>query len=102
MATCFNKTMLLPKHTNRVFEKSEYSRCHILRFASFFSYLPATPCLPVVREVVTDPLIDLTQCHLLLWRAVDSKCDEAGVAVWWFAVFVLLHLFLVQCGVRIQ
>lgn len=69
---------------------------------SFSSYLPATSCLSVVRKVVTDPLVDLTQCHLLLWRAVDSERDEAGVAVGRFAVFVLLHLFLVQCGVRIQ
>lgn len=67
-----------------------------------FSHLPATARLPVVGKVITDPLVDLTQCHLLLWRAVDGKRDEAGVAVGWLAVLVLLHLLLVQCGVRIQ
>lgn len=68
----------------------------------FFSHLPATARLPVVGKVVTDPLVDLAQCHLLLWRAVNGKCDETGVAVGRFAILVLLHLFLVQRGVRIQ
>lgn len=67
-----------------------------------FSHLPAAARLPVVGKVITDPLVDLTQCHLLLWRAVDGKRDEAGVAVGWLAILVLLHLLLVQCGVRIQ
>jgi len=69
---------------------------------ALFSHLPATARLPVVGKVITDPLVDLTQCHLLLWRAVDGKRDEAGVAVWRLAILMLLHLLLVQRGIRIQ
>ncbi len=65
-------------------------------------YLPPAAGFPVIGEIVTDPLVDLAQCHFLLWRAVDGKSDEASVAVRRFAVLVLLHLFLVQCGVGVQ
>lgn len=65
-------------------------------------YLPPAAGFPVIGEIVTDPLVDLAQCHFLLWRAVDGKSDEASVAVRGFAVLVLLHLFLVQCGVGVQ
>lgn len=68
----------------------------------FAPYLPPAAGFPVIGEIVTDPLVDLAQCHFLLWRAVDGERDEAGVAVWRFAVLVLLHLFLVQCGVGVQ
>jgi len=67
-----------------------------------FPYLPATARLPVVGKVITDPLVDLAQGHLLLWRAVDSKRDKAGIAVGRLAVLVLLHLVLIQRGVMIQ
>lgn len=66
------------------------------------SYLPAAACLPVIGEIVTDPLVDFTQGHFLLWRAVDGKRDEAGVAVWWLSIFVLLYLLLVQRSVGVQ
>lgn len=67
-----------------------------------FPYLPAAACFPVVGKVITDPLVNLTQCHLLLWRTVDGKCDKAGIAIGRFAVLVLLDLLLIQCGVVIQ
>lgn len=66
------------------------------------SYLPTTASLSVIREIITDPLINLAQSHFLLWRAVDSKCDEAGVAIRGLAVLVLLDLLLVQSGVGVQ
>ena len=68
----------------------------------FLAHLPAAARLSVVGEVVTDPLVDLAQCHLLLWRAVDGEGDQAGVAVRRLAVLVLLHLLLVQGGVGVQ
>lgn len=66
------------------------------------SYLPAAARFSVVGEIITDPLVDLAQGHFLLWRAVNGESDEAGVAIWRLAVFVLLHLFLVQRSVVVQ
>lgn len=60
------------------------------------SYLPATACLAVVRKVVTDPLVDLTEGHPFARRTIDRKRDEAGVAIGRFAVSVLCNFFLVQ------
>lgn len=60
------------------------------------SYLPTAACFSVVGEVVTDPLVDLTEGHPFARRAVDCKGDEAGVAVGWFTISVLRSLLLVQ------
>lgn len=67
-----------------------------------YRVLPPAARLPVVGEVITDPLVDLAQRHLLLWRAVDGEGNEAGVAVRRLPVFMLLHLLLVQRGVGVQ
>lgn len=67
-----------------------------------FSYLPATSRLSVVRKVVADPLIDLTERHPFPRGAIYGKGDEAGVAIRGFAVSVLRSFFLIQCGSWIQ
>lgn len=60
------------------------------------SYLPAAACLSVVGEVVTDPLVDLTEGHPFTWRAIDGEGDETGIAVGWFTISVLRSFLLVQ------
>lgn len=67
-----------------------------------WSYLPATACFSVVREVVTDPLVYLTEGHSFARWAVDGEGDEAGIAVGGFTVSVLCSFFLVQGCSRVQ
>ncbi|TNN87755.1 hypothetical protein EYF80_002102 [Liparis tanakae] len=58
--------------------------------------------LSVVGEVVTDPLVDLTEGHPFARRAVDGEGDQAGVAVGRLAVSVLCSFLLVQRCSRVQ
>ena len=69
-----------------------------------YPYLPTTPSLVVIRKLLTYPLIDLAQGHLLFERAVDCERDQVGIRVrrFAFAGFVLLCLLVVQSRVRIE
>lgn len=67
-----------------------------------YRVLPAAACLSVIREVVTDPLVDLAEGHPFARRAVDGERYEAGVAVRRFSIPVLSSFLLVQRRRRVQ
>lgn len=90
---------LLPP-LNKTQTGTSYKSLHHMVYLS--THLPAAACLSVIGEVVTDPLVDLTERHAFAWRAVDSEGDETGVAVGRFTISVLRHFLLVQGCSRIQ
>lgn len=100
-------TTILPSlnhtHRNQLLELNPKEQDSISQFTSLVSsYLPAAARLSVVGEVVTDPLVDLTEGHPFARRAVDCKGNEAGVAVGRFTVSVLCSFLLVQCCSWVQ
>ena len=53
-------------------------------------YLPTTSCFPVIRKIITNPLVDFAKCHFLALRTVDRKRYEIGVGIRWLALSHLM------------
>lgn len=68
-----------------------YCSVYTIRLVLSMCHLPASGSNFIIGKVVSDPVVDISKCHLLLLVALDSKWYKSSVAAQRYQAFTLIY-----------